>query len=129
MSCVSVNSSLHRYTCEDCSYTIIDYHNLICEIINENRHRFNCVDCEYNLVEDHNFALKSVSATHHIDTCFYCGLTKGSQGAHSWKVSNDPQYVECSFCGHLKLKPTIGGGEIIPVQPFNKEDELEEETE
>ena len=38
------------------------------------------------------------------------------------------KYILCSCCGYLKLKPTIGGEEIIPVQPF-KEDDPEEETE
>ena len=52
---------------------------------------------------------------------------KNKKEAHMWKICNDPTYVECSYCGHQKLK-LPGGGEIIPVQPF-KEDEIEEETE
>lgn len=78
--------------------------------------------------EPHRLIYTSISALYHEGHCADCGEIKVYQEAHSWKVASNPQYVECQYCGHLKLKPTGGGGGIIPVQPF-KEDEIEEETE
>ena len=85
--------------------------------------------CGYSNGEElHTWVYTSINSLYHEGHCADCGEIKTTQQSHSWKVASDPQYFECQYCGHLKLKPTGGGGGIIPVQPF-KEDDPEEKTE
>ena len=57
--------------------------------------------------------------------CADCGQIKAIQEAHNWTISEDPKYLKCALCNHLKLK--TGGGGITPVFPSKKDPE--EETE
>ena len=127
--CYGTIGDFHSEACADCGYARMGVTNAVCTSIDANNHSRICPDCEYTIsTEPHNWVYTSISALYHEGYCADCGEIKVSQESHSWKVASNPQYVECQYCGHLKSKPTIGGGEIIPVQPF-KEDEIEEETE
>ena len=125
---IEITEATHKIKCSACKYEIDIYHTFEYIYTDESTHTTTCTICGHTKVENHYFNYRSISANYHILTCVYCGATTDIQEAHSWKVASNPQYVECQYCGHLKLKPMLGGGEIIPVQPF-KEDELEEETE
>ena len=128
--CDGSENGLHYEECVDCGYRTSQCTRAQFTSIDANNHSAVCLDCEYTVsTEPHNWVYTSISALYHEGHCADCGEIKTTQQSHSWKVSNDPKYVECSYCGYLKLKPTLGGGEIIPVQPFNKEDDIEEETE
>ena len=122
--------STHHYAkCQDCSY--IDYREHSMQYATEDgiHYRNYCQVCGYSNGEElHTWVYISINSLYHEGHCADCGEIKVSQESHSWKVASNPQYVECQYCGHLKLKPTGGGGGIIPVQPF-KEDDPEEETE
>ena len=152
----NINNDSHTYICNGCGYSKVEAHTFECDGFENGVHYEKCVDCDYRnsqctkaifssldannhstvcfdcgyivSEEPHRWIYTSISALYHEGHCADCGEIKTTQQSHSWKVASNPKYVECQYCGHLKLKPTGGGGGIIPVQPF-KEDEIEEETE
>jgi ribosomal protein S27E len=103
--------------------------NAVCTSVDANNHSRICPDCEYTIsTEPHNWIYTSINALYHEGHCADCGAVKTTREAHSWTIASDPKYIKCSFCGYLMLKPTGGGGGIIPVLP-TKKDDPEEETE
>ena len=86
-------------------------------------HPISCKNCEYLLIENHTFVCKSVDGTYHRSVCDACGLVNGANEAHVWGSYSNPKYFKCTLFGHLKL---VTGPAIIPINPPNKNDEIEE---
>ncbi len=91
--------------------------------INFYTHSISCKNCEYLLIENHTFVCKSVDRTYHRSVCDACGLVNGANEAHVLGSYSNPKYFKCTLCGHLKL---VTGPGIIPINPPNKNDEIEE---
>ena len=119
----SVDDILHFVKCSVCEYEGNEYHSTKYADLGDGTHSDSCEECGYYSIENHTFVCKSVDGTYHRSVCDACGLVNGANEAHVWGSYSNPKYFKCTLCGHLKL---VTGPGIIPINPPNKNDEIEE---
>ena len=122
--CDGTVNSVHTERCENCNHTHEGLTNGEFISINSSSHSAVCSTCEYAVsTTPHNWVYSSLGIQYHEGHCADCGAIKSLREAHSWTLADNPSYVKCLFCGHLKIKP---GNDIIPVFPTKEKDPEEE---